>query len=78
MKNHSEELVQPLCLKTSLIIEYSNQPLTQRLIPQLHQVRKLSLIPFQRKSQFQPWESELLDTKNRSSIMLSQKTVVHT
>ena len=37
-------LVQPLCLKTSQIIEYSNQEsqnsLTQRIVPQLHCLRQ--------------------------------------
>ena len=45
MKN-ANIVVQPLCLKMSQIIEYSNQEsqnsLTQRIVPQLHFLRKLS------------------------------------
>ena len=44
MKN-ANILVQPPCLKTSQIIEYSNQEsqnsLTRRIVPQLHCLRKL-------------------------------------
>ena len=52
MKN-ANIVVQPLCLKTSQIIEYSNQAsqnsLTQRIVPQLRCLRKLSFIQCQRK-----------------------------
>ena len=64
-----------LYLKTSQIIEYSNQAsqnsLTQRIA--VHTTPEKN-----DTSEFQQLKTKLFDMKNRSSITFSQKTVVRT